>query len=697
MKRSIKDNALGFAEMFEKNKGERDLREGNDLIVRVLDINENFVTVDAALKSEARIPTEEFFNSDNEVDIQVGDTVEVEIGLLEDGMGQTRLSRRNTRRKGTWKQLEAAMEGTETVEGKVESRVRGGYTVALDGLRAFLPSSLADAFPSASVDDTLVGQTLRFKPIKINPRRHSVVLSRRAVVDSELLNSNENAVANLQEGQRISGKVKAIVEYGAFVEVVPRVFGLLHITDMSWKHTADISTIMKQGDEVEVVILKVDRERGRISLGRKQLQPDPWDYFERTHPVGTRTFGKVTRILDYGVFVEIADELHGLVHTSEMAWSRSMTHPSKFVKEGDEVEVMVLETNRERRRISLGMKQCKPNPWHEFATAYRKGDKITCKVHSISEYGMFMELPGEIEGLVWMGDISAEQKGEVAIQKYSKGQELETIILAIDPDRERIGLGIRQLDDEKLNQFCLETPKGALLRAKVVSIEDNNKGAVVMIEPEQIRAFLPVGEIAEERVKQVSDHLKVDEELEVALITADMRSRRVVVSVKAKDRPVEIPEPEPVARTTLGDIVKAKIEGITGKAADKDAAAADAKSASAASASSTAAADAAEAKPAAKSKAKKAKADEAAEADEGDGGDAEAKSAAADAQTEASDAGKNDTAAAVAADASTNENAKAAATADDAKPAEPVAGEAEDSAKSADASEASAQPTREKA
>lgn len=566
-----------FAELFEADSKKRNLEEGSDLLVQVLDVNENYVTVSAALKSESRISVEEFMNSDREVEVKVGDTVEVEIEMLENGLGETVLSRRNARRKSVWRQIEHAIESDdEVVEGVIQSRVRGGFSVAMDGIRAFLPGSLADVFPAPAMDEMLIGKTMQFKPIKINRRRNSIVLSRRAVIERTMQNIKIGELSkHFEIGARLKGTVRAIVDYGAFVEIAEGVFGLLHVTDMSWRHTNNITDIMNIGDEVEAVILRIDEERRRISLGVKQLQPDPWEYFERAHPVGSRLFGKVTKIMEYGVFVEIDDQLQGLVHTSEMSWSRRTANPASLLAVGDEVEVMILEVNRDRRRISLGMKQCRNNPWQEFATAYRKGDKLTCTVRSISEFGIFMELPGEIEGLVYLADISYDIKGEDAIRQYQKGQEVETLILSIEPDRERVGLGIKQLGDEKFNDFATNNFKGALLQIRIVELRD--KGAVIDILPHELRGFLPIGEVANERVEEIGNHLKVDEEHEAVLIDVDERSRRIIVSLKAKDRQAreKLLQSRPPASsktaTSLGALVQAKLDESQQDQRDNDA------------------------------------------------------------------------------------------------------------------------------
>lgn len=534
------------------------------MLAQVLSINENFVTVSAALKSDARIAIDEFMDNDNQLEVKVGDMVEVEVELLENGMGETVLSRRNARRKQLWKKIEDAMNGDGVIEGFVQNRVRGGYSVSLDGVRAFLPGSLAGTLPAQALDDVLVGKTHEFKPIKANRRRNTIVLSRRAVIERNMMkNSDESVLSKFEKGMRVVGTVRAIADYGAFLEIADGVFGLLHITDISWRHTSSINDLMQVGDELETMVLRVDTERGRISLGRKQLQPDPWEYFERLHPVGSRVFGKVTKILDYGFFVEVENELQGLVHTSEMSWSRRQTHPSKVVSVDEEVEVMVLEIDQQRRRISLGLKQCKSNPWQEFATAYRKGDKIKCKVSSVNSYGIFMELPGNIEGLVHMSEISDEGKEEDVFRSYQKGQEVEVVILFIEVERERIGLGIKQLNDEKFEKFSSETLKGADLQVEIEELTE--KGAKVRILSDDISGYLPISEISEGHVESLEEHLKVGDTHDVTLIDIDRRNKRAIVSIKAKDRKQREKTMQEkkgggkTAANTLGALLQAKL------------------------------------------------------------------------------------------------------------------------------------------
>ena len=554
-----------FPALFEELNSQRKLQEGGDMLAQVLSINENFVIVSAALKSDARIAIDEFMDNDNELEVKVGDMVEVEVELLENGMGETVLSRRNARRKQVWRTIEEAMTGDGVVQGFVQNRVRGGYAVSLEGIRAFLPGSLAGIFPAAALDNMLVGKSHEFKPIKVNRRRNTVVLSRRAVIERNMLKSNDDGLlANFEKDMRVVGTVRAITDYGAFLEISEGVYGLLHITDMSWKHTSSITDVMNIGDEVETIVLRVDAERGRISLGRKQLQPDPWEYFERLHPVGARVFGKVTKILDYGFFVEVESELQGLVHTSEMLWSRRQVHPSKVVEIGEEVEVMVLEIDHQRRRISLGLKQCKSNPWQEFSAAYRKGDKIKCKVSSVNSYGIFMELPGDIEGLVHMSEVSYEGGEEDVFYQYRKGQEVEVVILFIEVDRERIGLGIKQMDDEKYETFFSEHLKGADLQVKIIELTE--KGAKVEIVPDGIGGYLPISEVSEARVEALGDYLKVGDVRDVALVDVDERNRRAIVSIKARDRKQreklmhEKKTGGKASSTTLGALLQAKLD-----------------------------------------------------------------------------------------------------------------------------------------
>ncbi|MGI9305816.1 MAG: 30S ribosomal protein S1 [Gammaproteobacteria bacterium] len=567
-------NEPQFAELFEEFAKQRRLEEGTDLLAQVRDINENYVVVNAGLKSEAHIPREEFQDGGNGLEVAVGDEVEVEIELLENGRGETVLSRRNTRRKQAWRRVKDAMENEGVLEGEVTARVRGGYSVSLDGLRAFLPGSLVDIFPQSD-PVALVGAKVEVRPIKVNMARGSLVVSRRAVMERAMLEVKDNNMMDAVEaGARFTGTVRAVVEYGAFVEIAGGIYGLLHITDISWKHTTSIHNVLSVGDEAEVVVLSVDKEKGRISLGMKQLQPNPWEFFDRAHPVGSRTFGKVTRVLEYGVFVEVEEGVQGLVHSSEMSWTRKNPNPLKLHAEGDEVEVMILEIDTSRRRISLGIKQCMPNPWQEFAVAYRKGDRITGKVRSINEFGIFMELSGGIDGLVRLSELSYEKQGEEAARDYKKGQESEMMVLAIDAERERISLSVKQLGNTGFESFAERHLRGEKVRGKITAIIDG-KGAQVSLEG-NVRGFLPIGEIAEQRVEKIGEFVKEGEEHEFILLNSDPRAMQAVVSIKEKDRrnreqTLQERKNPAAPKSTFGAMLQAKIRESAGEAADETA------------------------------------------------------------------------------------------------------------------------------
>ena len=573
-----------FADQFNVFSQERHLIEGSDLLAEVCDINENYVIVNAGLKSEARIPLEEFYNDSGNLEVAVGDRVEVEIEMLENGLGETVLSRRNTRRKQAWRKVMDAMENEGAVEGLVTNRVKGGYSVMMDGLRGFLPGSLVDIFPLPD-PMSLVGERIEFRPIKVNMVRSSIVVSRRAVIERTMLEvKDSNVMSTLELGAKLPGVVRAVVEYGAFVEVMPGVYGLLHITDISWKHTASVAEVLKKGDEIEVVVLKVDEEKGRVSLGMKQLQPDPWEFFDRSHPINSRAFGKVTRVLEYGIFVEVDNGVQGLVHNSEMSWTRKTPNPAKIYNIGDEVEVMILDIDAGRRRISLGVKQCQPNPWQEFAVAYRKGDKVSGKVRSVNEFGLFVELSGGIDGLVRMSELSYEKNGDEAARDYVKGQEVEMVVTSIDADRERISLSIKQINDGDFDAFVEQNSHGSLVQGTVSAVLE--KGAQVRLEG-GVRAFLPIGEIADKRIEQVSDYVKEGDELEFVLIDHDIRHRQVTVSLKEKDRSREKTEKRPPSKpsaNTLGALLQAKILETKADKEAKESAAAKAKASDSAAA-----------------------------------------------------------------------------------------------------------------
>ena len=550
-----------FKELFEDFAKQRKLEEGGDLLAEVREINDNYVVVDAGLKSEAHIPLEEFYDDNQELEVKVGDEVEVEIELLENGRGEVILSRRNTRRKQAWRRVEDAVKNDSVMEGTVFGRVKGGYSVSMDGLRAFLPGSLVDVFPHSD-PAAIVGQRMEFRLIKVSPERNSLVVSRRAVIERDMLEAKDSGfIVNLSVGQKFTGKVRAILEYGAFVEIASGVFGLLHITDISWKHTGSVADVLAKEDEVEVMVLGVDQDRRRISLGMKQLQPNPWEYFHRAHPINSRVFGKITCVLDYGIFVEVDEGVQGLVHSSEMSWTRKNPNPAKLHTVGQEVEVMILGIDVERRRISMGIKQCQPNPWQEFATAYRKGGRISGRVRSISEFGLFVELPGGIDGLVRIAELSYDKPGEEAIRDYRKGQDIEAVILSIDPERERISLGVKQTEDSGFESFSQSHLRGAVVSGVITAIAE--KGAQIKLEG-GVRGFLPIGEISEQRVENIADHLKEGETHEFILLNNDVRHMQAMLSIKERDRQhrehalSERKKQTPV-RNTLGAMLQAKI------------------------------------------------------------------------------------------------------------------------------------------
>ena len=556
-----------FARCFEEFIQKRTVREGEDITATVAERSGDFYILhaDGMLKSEARVPVEEFLTDDGEVEINPGDEigVEVELEMLDNGRGDTLLSRRNTRRKQAWKKIQEAYNADGIIEGVIQSRVKGGFSVMCDNIRAFLPWSLVDVFP-VSDPASLIGTRQQFKAVKINPHKSSVVVSRRALLEKQMLESKDGEdPAAFNEGGQVKGTVRAIVEYGAFVEIRSGVFGLLHITDISWKHVDSVTEVLSVGDEIDIVILRVDTEKGRISLGMKQLQPDPWEYFHRTSPVGSRVFGKVVKMLEFGMFVEIGDGVQGLVHSSEISWKRKDSNWENLYKPGDEVEVMVLEIDRDRRRISLGIKQCQQNPWQDFAAAYRKGDKVKGIVRAINEHGLFVELPGEIEGLVRPANVTYGDE-DAALREYAKGQEVETVVLSIDVDRERIGLGIKQLADGDFEAFRENHLKGSMVRGTVAEVLGKG-GANIDLGP-NIRGLLPISEIAEEHVEDAGAYVKVGEEKEFVLIDIDEKNRRAIVSLKEKDRSERDKRVRKSAQPTtkLGALLQAKLGAARG-------------------------------------------------------------------------------------------------------------------------------------
>jgi small subunit ribosomal protein S1 len=551
-----------FAELLEESFANQKIKPGAILTGTVVGVNQDVVIVNAGLKSEAVIAAEQFFNERGELEVQVGDTVEVALDTVEDGFGETRLSREKAKRTRTWTRLEEAFQKSEIVTGVISGRVRGGFTVDVDLVRAFLPGSLVDVRPIRD-PAALEGQTLEFKVIKLDQKRNNVVVSRRAVVEAEYSAERESLLKNLQEGTVLKGVVKNLTDYGAFVDL-GGIDGLLHITDMAWKRVKHPSEVVSVGQELEVKVLKFDRERNRVSLGLKQLGADPWADLARRYPPSTRLFGKVTNIADYGCFAEIEEGVEGLVHVSEMDWTNKNVNPHKVVQIGDEVEVMVLDIDEERRRISLGLKQCKPNPWVEFGENYKKGDKVSGQIKSITDFGVFIGLPGGIDGLVHLSDLSWDVPGEEAVRNYKKGEELETIVLAIDPERERISLGVKQLDKDPLSLFLAEHPKGSMVKGVIQELDA--KMATVALDG-GIIGQLRASEISRDRVEDARTVLKVGETVEAKFTGVDRKTRIISLSIKAKEAHEEqqalqnykTDAARPTTGTTLGDLLKEKM------------------------------------------------------------------------------------------------------------------------------------------
>jgi small subunit ribosomal protein S1 len=551
-----------FAELFEESLIKTQMSPGSIITGTVVDVTSDIVVVNAGLKSEGVIPLSEFMAENGQTDVKIGDQVEVALDYLEDGFGETKLSREKAIRARSWIVLEKAFEAGETVIGIISGKVKGGFTVDLNEVRAFLPGSLVDVRP---VRDTayLEGKELEFKVIKLDQKRNNVVVSRRAVVEAESSEERDALIESLQEGQVVKGVVKNLTDYGAFIDL-GGIDGLLHITDMSWKRIKHPSEIVNVADEIQVKVLKFDREKTRVSLGLKQMGEDPWEDISRRYPVGTRMHGKVTNLTDYGCFVEIEEGVEGLVHVSEMDWTNKNISPSKVVQVGDEVEVIVLDIDAERRRISLGMKQCKSNPWNDFATTHNKGDKITGTIKSITDFGIFIGLDGSIDGLVHLSDISWHETGEEAVRNFKKGDEIETVILAIDAERERISLGIKQLEQDPFSNYLAAHPKGTIVKGEVIEVDA--KGAVVKLV-EGIEGYLRASEIARDRVEDARTHLKVGDEVEAKFIGVDRKNRTMNLSIKAKDEHEEAEAIEDYTRsadsggtTTLGDLLKEQME-----------------------------------------------------------------------------------------------------------------------------------------
>ncbi|WP_368207570.1 30S ribosomal protein S1 [Aeromonas sp. s12] len=519
-----------FAQLFEESLNAVETRQGSIVKGTVVAIENGFVLVDAGLKSESAIPAEEFKNAMGELEITVGDTVDVALDSIEDGFGETKLSREKAKRHEAWLQLEKAYEEQATVIGIINGKVKGGFTVELNGIRAFLPGSLVDVRP---IRDTahLENKELEFKVIKLDQKRNNVVVSRRAVIETENTSERESLLANLQEGQEVKGIVKNLTDYGAFVDL-GGVDGLLHITDMAWKRVKHPSEIVNVGDEIAVKVLKFDRERTRVSLGLKQLGEDPWVAIAKRYPETTRLSGRVTNLTDYGCFVEIEEGVEGLVHVSEMDWTNKNIHPSKVVNVGDVVDVMVLDIDEERRRISLGLKQCKSNPWQLFAETHAKGDRVSGKIKSITDFGIFIGLDGGIDGLVHLSDISWNNQGEEAVREFKKGDEIEAVVLQVDPERERISLGVKQIEEDPFNKYLADNKKGAIVKGKVTEVDA--KGAVIELA-DGVEGYLRASDAARDRVEDATLVLSVGDEVEAKFMGVDRKNRTVSLSVRAKD------------------------------------------------------------------------------------------------------------------------------------------------------------------
>ncbi len=523
-----------FAQLFEESLKGQETRLGSIVKGTVVAIQKGYVLVDAGLKSESAIPAEEFFNAQGELEVQVGDVVDVALDAVEDGFGETKLSREKAKRNESWAALEKAFEEQATVVGFVNGKVKGGFTVELNGVRAFLPGSLVDTRP---VRDSLnlEGQTLELKVIKLDQKRNNVVVSRRAVIETTSSADREEVLANLVEGSEVKGTVKNLTDYGAFVDL-GGVDGLLHITDMAWKRVKHPSEVVAVGQEVTVKVLKFDKEKTRVSLGLKQLGQDPWAAIAQNHPVNSKLSGKVTNLTDYGCFVEILDGVEGLVHVSEMDWTNKNIHPSKVVNVGDVVEVMVLEVDEERRRISLGLKQCKPNPWEHFAETHNKNDKVKGKIKSITDFGIFIGLEGGIDGLVHLSDISWNVTGEEAVRNYKKGDEVEAVVLQVDAVKERISLGIKQLESDPFTNFVEGTKKGAIVKGKAVEID--TKGVKVELA-DGVEGYVRAAEATRDRVEDITTVISVGDEIEAKYTGVDRKARIVNLSIRAKDEAEE--------------------------------------------------------------------------------------------------------------------------------------------------------------
>ncbi|QGG80057.1 30S ribosomal protein S1 [Litorivicinus lipolyticus] len=519
-----------FAELFEQSLNDLDMRPGSIIDAIVVDIDSEMVTVNAGLKSEGAIPRAQFLADDGSLKVEIGDIVQVALDAVEDGFGATRLSREKAKRHEAWQVLAKAHEASEIIHGVINGKVKGGFTVDVQSIRAFLPGSLVDTRPVRDVAH-LEGKELEFKVIKLDQKRNNVVVSRRAVLEAENSAEREELLKNLNEGMSAKGVVKNLTDYGAFVDL-GGVDGLLHITDMAWKRIKHPSEIVAVGDEIDVKVLKFDRERNRVSLGLKQLGEDPWVNIKGRYPENTRVSAKVTNLTDYGCFAEIEEGVEGLIHVSEMDWTNKNVHPSKVVNLGDEIEVMILDIDEERRRISLGLKQCQQNPWEQFAEKAAKGDKVSGSIKSITDFGVFIGLEGGIDGLIHLSDISWNETGEEAVRRYKKGEEVEAIILSIDPERERISLGVKQMEQDPVQDFLIAHEKGDVVKGKVVSVDA--RGAEVEVSP-LVNAYLRVSEISQDRIEDASTVLKVGDEVEARLTNVNRKDRTLTISIKAME------------------------------------------------------------------------------------------------------------------------------------------------------------------
>ncbi|HUX31670.1 MAG TPA: 30S ribosomal protein S1 [Thiobacillus sp.] len=553
-----------FADLFEESLVHQEMRQGEVITAEIIDIDSNFVTVNAGLKSESLIPLEEFKNDQGEIEAKIGDFVAVAIESIEDGFGATKLSRERAKKLAAWLDLEAAMNEGRIVTGMVQGKVKGGLTVLVGGLRAFLPGSLVDMRP---VKDTTPYEykEMEFKVIKLDRKRNNVVVSRRAVLEETMGADREAMMENLKEGSIVKGVVKNITDYGAFVDL-GGIDGLLHITDMAWRRVKHPSEVVHVGQELEAKILRYDTEKNRVSLGIKQLGDDPWVGIARRYPQGTRMFGKVANLTDYGAFVEIEEGIEGLVHVSEMDWTNKNVSPSKMVQLGDEVEVMVLDIDEDKRRISLGMKQCKSNPWEDFAISHKKGDKVGGAIKSITDFGVFIGLPGGIDGLVHLSDLSWSVPGEEAVRNFRKGQDVEAVVLGIDLERERISLGIKQLEGDPLTSYATGHEKGSIVKGTIKTVEP--KGATVQLDSD-MEGYLRASEVSRDRVEDMRSHYKEGDEIEAMIINVDRKNRVINLSIKAKDMTEQDSAMKKLAAdsaaaatgsTNLGALLKAKLE-----------------------------------------------------------------------------------------------------------------------------------------